>query len=89
MSHIIIHHLLIHVCLKLLDIPHKTANTNPERPILYQYYTLTKARAMAEDQAIRIEQMEKAHQELQEKHAKTCDDVSRIMEMLAILTKGK
>ena len=44
---------------------------------------------MAEDQAIRIEQMEKAHQELREKHAKTCDDVSRIMEMLAILTKEK
>ena len=34
---------------------------NPERPILHQYYTRTKARAMAEDQAIRIEQMEKAH----------------------------
>ena len=33
--------------------------------------------------------MEKAHWELQEKHAKTCDDVSRIMEMLAVLTKGK
>ena len=37
------------------DIPHKTANTNPERPILHQYYTHTKTRAMAEDQAIRIE----------------------------------
>ena len=44
---------------------------------------------MAEDQAIRIEQMEKAHQELREKHAKTCNNVSWIMEMLAILTKGK
>ena len=44
---------------------------------------------MAEDQAIRIEYMEKVHQELQERHAKTCDDVSRIMEMLTILTKGK
>ena len=33
--------------------------------------------------------MEKAHQELQEKHAKTYNDVSRIMKMLAILTKGK
>ena len=30
---------------------------------------------MVKDQAIRLEQMEKAHQELQEKHAKTCDDV--------------
>ena len=72
-----------------LDIPFKTANKNPEMPILHQYYTRTKVRAMAEDHGIRIEQMEKAHQELQEKHAKTCDDVSRIMEMLAILTKGK
>ena len=33
--------------------------------------------------------MKKAHQELQEKYTKTCDDVSRIMEMLAILIKGK
>ena len=33
--------------------------------------------------------MEKAHEELQEKHVKTCDDISRIMEMLAILTRGK
>ena len=33
--------------------------------------------------------MEKAHHELQERHAKTYDDVSRIIEMLAILTKGK
>ena len=44
---------------------------------------------MAEDQTIRIEQMEKAHQELGERHAKTYDDSSRIMEMLTILTKGK
>ena len=33
--------------------------------------------------------MERAHKELQEKHAKTCDDISQIMEMLAALTKGK
>ena len=44
---------------------------------------------MAKDQSIRLERMERAHQELQEKHAKTCDDFSWIMEMLAILTKGK
>ena len=44
---------------------------------------------MVEDQAICLERMEKAHQELQEKHAKTCDDISQIMEMLAALTKGK
>ena len=44
---------------------------------------------MEEDQAIRLECMERAHQELQEKHAKTCDDISQIMEMLAALTKKK
>ena len=49
---------------KFLDIPHKTVNTNPERPTLYWYYTRSKTKAMAEDQAIRLEQMEKAHQEL-------------------------
>ena len=79
----------MHACLYFLDIPHKTANTNPKRRILHQYYTCTKARAMAENQATHIKQREKAHQELKEKHAKTCDDVSRIMEMLAILTKEK
>ena len=36
----------------------------------------SKTKTMAEDQVIRLEQMEKAHQELQEKHAKICDDVS-------------
>ena len=79
----------MHECLYFLNIPHKTVNTNPEKPILHQYYTRTKAREMAKDQVIRIEQMEKAHQELREKHAKTCNNVSWIMEMLAILTKGK
>ena len=37
---------------------------NLERPILHQYYTRSKAKAMAEDQAIRLELMERAHQEL-------------------------
>ena len=43
---------------------------------------------MAEDQA-RIEQLEKANQELQEKYAKSCDDISHMMEMLKMLTKDK
>ena len=43
---------------------------------------------MAEDQA-RIERLEKANQEFQEKHAKSCDDISQIMEMLKMLTKNK
>ena len=34
---------------KFLDIPFKIADTNLERPILHQYYTRTKARAMAKD----------------------------------------
>ena len=43
---------------------------------------------MAEDQA-RIERLEKANQELQEKHAKSYDDISQMMEMLKMLTKDK
>ena len=44
---------------------------------------------MAEDQTIHLERMGRAHQELQEKHAKTCDDISQMMEILVVLTKGK
>ena len=33
--------------------------------------------------------MEKAHQKLQEKHAKACEDISQMMEILTALTKGK
>ena len=61
---IIPHHLLTHVYLHFLDIPHKTVITNPERPVLHQYYTRSKVRAMAEDPAARVEQLEKAHLEL-------------------------
>ena len=43
---------------------------------------------MVEDQA-RMEWLEKAHLELQEKHAKSCDDISQMMEMLKMLTKNK
>ena len=38
-----------------LDIPYKIVN---------KYYTRSKARAMAEDQAVRVEWLEKAHLEL-------------------------
>ena len=44
---------------------------------------------MAEDPAARVEPLEKAHLELQEKHAKSCDDISQMMEMLKILTSEK
>ena len=44
---------------------------------------------MIEDPATRVERLEKAHLELQEKHAKSCDDISQMMEMLKILTKEK
>ena len=77
---------------KFLDIVHtKSANTNPERSISHQYYTRSKARAMAvaEDPAARVECLEKAHLELQEKHAKSCDDISQMTEMLKMLTKEK
>ena len=36
-----------------------------------------------------MERLEKAHLELQEKHAKSCDDISQMMEMLKMLTKDK
>ena len=62
---------------------------NLERPILHQYYTRSKAKAMAEDQAARVERLEKAYLELQEKHAKSCDDISQMMEMLKMLTREK
>ena len=62
---------------------------NPEKPVPHQYYTQSKARAMVEDPATRVERLEKAHLELQEKHAKSGDDISQMMEMLKILTKKK
>ena len=37
---------------------------NPERPVTHQYYTRSKARAMAEDPAARVERLEKAHMDL-------------------------
>ena len=72
-----------------LDIPHKTANTNPEKPVLHQYYTRSKEKVMAEDPATHVERLEKAHLELQENYAKSCDDISQMMEMLKILTREK
>ena len=44
---------------------------------------------MAEDPAVRVERLEKAHLELQEKHIKSCDDISQMMEMLKMLTREK
>ena len=43
---------------------------------------------MVEDQA-HVELLEKAHLELQEKHGKSCDDISQMMKMLKILTREK
>ena len=43
---------------------------------------------MVEDQA-RMGRLEKAHLKLQEKHVKSCDDISQMMEMLKMLTKNK
>ena len=37
---------------------------------------------MTEDPAAHVERLEKAHLDLQEKHAKSCDDISQMMEML-------
>ena len=44
---------------------------------------------MVEDQAAHVERLENAHLKLQEKHAKSCDDISQVMEMLKMLTKEK
>ena len=44
---------------------------------------------MAEDPAARVERLEKAHIDLQEKHAKSCDDISQIMKMLKMLIGEK
>ena len=44
---------------------------------------------MSEDQAARFERLEKAHLEQQKKHAKSCDNISQMMEMLKILTMEK
>ena len=66
----------------------RLATTNPDKPTLHQYYTRSKARAIVEDQA-RVERLEKANQELQEKHAKSCDDISQMMKILKMLTKDK
>ena len=44
---------------------------------------------MVEDPTARVEWLEKAHLELQEKHTKSCDNISQMMEMLKVLTKEK
>ena len=44
---------------------------------------------MVEDPAAHVKRLEKAHMELQEKHAKSCDDISQMMEMLKMLTREK
>ena len=44
---------------------------------------------MVEDLVVRVERLEKAHLGLQEKHTKSCDDISQMMEMLKMLTKEK
>ena len=44
---------------------------------------------MVEDPATHVERLEKADLELHEKHTKSCDDISQMMEMLKILTREK
>ena len=44
---------------------------------------------MAKDPAAHVDRLEKAYLELQEQHAKSCDNISQMMEMLKILTKEK
>ena len=44
---------------------------------------------MEEENNTRFEHMKRAYQELQEKYSKTQDDISRMMEMLTVLIRGK
>ena len=44
---------------------------------------------MEEENNAKFERMERAYQELQEKYSKTQDDISRMMEMLTMLIRGK
>ena len=44
---------------------------------------------MAEDLVACVEWLEKAHLKIQEKYAKSCDDIFQMIEMLKILTKEK
>ena len=62
---------------------------NPKKPISRQYYTRSKARAMAENPATRIDWLEKAYLELQQQYAKSCDNIYQMMEMLKLLTREK
>ena len=62
---------------------------NPKKPTSHQYYTRSRTKAMAEDSVAHFDRLEKAHLELQEQHAKSCDNISQMMEMLKILTREK
>ena len=44
---------------------------------------------MAENPVTRFDRLEKAHLELQEQHAKSCDNISQMREMLKTLTREK
>ena len=44
---------------------------------------------MVGDPTARVERLEKARLDLQEKHAKSCDDISQMMKMLKMLTREK
>ena len=44
---------------------------------------------MAEDPTAHVDWLEKAHLELEEQHAKSCDNISQMMEMLKIMTREK
>ena len=86
----IMSHHLIHACLHLqIQCTQRSAITNLEKPTSNQYYIRSKTRATAEDSIARFDRLEKAHLELQEQHAKSCDNISQMMEMLKILTKEK
>ena len=83
---IVYHDILIHPC---FWHQHQHTITNPKQPAFPRYYTRARARAMEEENNAKFERMERAYQELQEKYSKTQNDISRMMEMLTVLIRGK
>ena len=82
-------HYLIHACLIFLGISHKKCNHESRATYSFFILHLFKNKNNGGRSSCHVEHMEKAHQVLQEKHVKTQEDISQIMEMLVTLTKGK
>ena len=77
---------------KLLDIVHTKISKHESKKIDFAsilYSVQGKGKGMSKDQATHFERLEKAHLKQQKKHAKSCDNISQMMEMLKMLTREK